>query len=336
MILVTGGLGYIGSHTVIELLNSGYEVVVIDNLSNSKKIIKEKIESITGKKFQCYLNDIRKQEDLGFIFNQHEFDSVIHFAALKSVNESIERSVDYYENNISGLINVLKCCEKYDVENFIFSSSCTVYGQPLVSVVTEETPIIKPTTPYGNSKKMGEEIINDYVESTGGKVVLLRYFNPVGSHSSGLIGDDPNGTPNNLLPYLTRVASGDLEELSVFGNDYDTIDGSCVRDYIHVVDLAMAHVKSIEYLNKSERGVSVPFNIGTGVGTSVLELINSFEEATGEKVKYKIVGRRNGDIECIYADPTKANNELGWESTHSLSDMMKSAWKYQLNKKKSI
>jgi UDP-glucose 4-epimerase len=299
MILVTGGLGYIGSHTVVELLNSGYEVVVIDNLSNSKIDIKEKIESITGKKFQYYLSDIRNTEDLDFIFNQHEIDSVIHFAALKSVNESIERSVDYYENNISGLINVLKCCEKYDVDNFIFSSSCTIYGQPLVKVVTEETPIVKPTTPYGNSKKMGEEIINDYVKSTGGKSVLLRYFNPVGSHSSGLLGDDPNGVPNNLLPYLTRVASGDLEQLSVFGNDYDTIDGSCVRDYIHVVDLAISHVKSIEYLNKSERSVSVPFNIGTGVGTSVLQLIESFEQETGKEVKYKVVGRREGDIEWL-------------------------------------
>ena len=247
------------------------------------------------------------------------------------MKESIEKSLDYYQNNISGLINVLQCCKKHNVNKFIFSSSCTVYGNPDVIMVDEQAPTKESTTPYGKSKKMGEDIIIDSTLSNNFKSILLRYFNPVGSHSSGLIGDDPSGVPNNLVPYLTKVVNGDLEQLSVFGDDYNTPDGTCIRDYIHVVDLAIAHVKSLEYLDKLNNNEYDIFNLGTGSGSSVLDLINSFEESTNKKVNYKIVGRRDGDIEAIYCNPKKANNILEWETKYNLFDMMKSAWNYQLN-----
>jgi len=331
MILVTGGAGYIGSHTVVELLNNDYKVIIVDDFTNSKPEVIDKIKIITQKSPILEIVDIKDKEKLNYIFENYDIDGVIHFAALKAVSESIEKSLDYYENNISGLINVLQCCKKHNVNKFIFSSSCTVYGNPDEIMVDEQAPTKESTTPYGKSKKMGEDIIIDSTLSNNLKSILLRYFNPVGSHSSGLIGDDPSGVPNNLVPYLTKVVNGDLEQLSVFGNDYNTPDGTCIRDYIHVVDLAIAHVKSLEYLDKLNNKEYDIFNLGTGSGSSVLDLIHSFEESTNKKVNYKIVGRRDGDIESIYCNPKKANDILEWKTKYDLLDMMKSAWNYQLN-----
>jgi UDP-glucose 4-epimerase len=331
MILVTGGAGYIGSHTVVELLNTGYEVIIVDDFSNSKPEVIDKIKIITQKSPILEIVDIKDQEKLNYVFQNNNIEGVIHFAALKAVSESIEKSLDYYQNNISGLINVLQCCKKHNVNKFIFSSSCTVYGNPDEIMVDEQAPTKESTTPYGKSKKMGEDIIIDSTLSNNFKSVLLRYFNPVGSHDSGLIGDDPSGVPNNLVPYLTKVVNGDLEQLSVFGDDYNTPDGTCIRDYIHVVDLAISHVKSLEYLDKLNNNEYDIFNLGTGSGSSVLDLINSFEESTNKKVNYKIVGRRDGDIESIYCNPKKANDILEWKTKYDLLDMMKSAWNYQLN-----
>ena len=331
MILVTGGAGYIGSHTVVELLNTGYEVIIVDDFSNSKPEVIDKIKIITQKLPILEIVDVKDEKELNYVFQNYNIEGVIHFAALKAVSESIEKSLDYYQNNISGLINVLQCCKKHNVNKFIFSSSCTVYGNPDEIMVDETAPTKEATTPYGKSKKMGEDIIIDSTLSNNFKSVLLRYFNPVGSHDSGLIGDDPSGVPNNLVPYLTKVVNGDLEQLSVFGDDYNTPDGTCIRDYIHVVDLAIAHVKSLEYLDKLNNNESDVFNLGTGSGSSVLDLINSFEKSTDKKVNYKIVGRRDGDIEAIYCNPKKANNILEWKTKYDLFDMMKSAWNYQLN-----
>tara|TARA_X000000368_G_scaffold65850_1_gene47054 strand:- start:4931 stop:5929 length:999 start_codon:yes stop_codon:yes gene_type:complete len=331
MILVTGGAGYIGSHTVVELLNNDYEVIIVDNFSNSKPEVIDKIKIITQKSPILEIVDIKEQEKINNVFQNYNIEGVIHFAALKAVSESIDKSLDYYQNNISGLINVLQCCKKHNVNKFIFSSSCTVYGNPDEIMVDETAPTKEATTPYGKSKKMGEDIIIDSTLSNNFKSILLRYFNPVGSDSSGLIGDDPSGVPNNLVPYLTKVVNGDLEQLSVFGDDYDTPDGTCIRDYIHVVDLAIAHVKSLEYLDKLNNNEYDVFNLGTGSGSSVLDLIKSFEKSTGEKVNYKITDRRDGDIEAIYCNPKKANSVLGWKTKYDLLDMMKSAWNYQLN-----
>tara|TARA_Y100000389_G_scaffold111079_1_gene108162 strand:- start:9417 stop:10415 length:999 start_codon:yes stop_codon:yes gene_type:complete len=331
MILVTGGAGYIGSHTVVELLNTGYEVIIVDDFSNSKPEVIDKIKIITQKLPILEIVDVKDEKELNYVFQNYNIEGVIHFAALKAVSESIEKSLDYYQNNISGLINVLQCCKKHNVNKFIFSSSCTVYGNPDEIMVDETAPTKEATTPYGKSKKMGEDIIIDSTLSNNFKSVLLRYFNPVGSHDSGLIGDDPSGVPNNLVPYLTKVVNGDLEQLSVFGDDYNTPDGTCIRDYIHVVDLAIAHVKSLEYLDKLNNNEYDVFNLGTGSGSSVLDLINSFEKSTDKKVNYKIVGRRDGDIEAIYCNPKKANNILEWKTKYDLFDMMKSAWNYQLN-----
>ena len=331
MILVTGGAGYIGSHTVVELLNNDYKVIIVDDFTNSKPEVIDKIKIITQKSPILEIVDIKDKEKLNYIFENYDIDGVIHFAALKAVSESIEKSLDYYENNISGLINVLQCCKKHNVNKFIFSSSCTVYGNPDVIMVDEQAPTKESTTPYGKSKKMGEDIIIDSTLSNNLKSILLRYFNPVGSHNSGLIGDDPSGVPNNLVPYLTKVVNGDLEQLSVFGDDYNTPDGTCIRDYIHVVDLAISHVKSLEYLDKLNNKEYDIFNLGTGSGSSVLDLIHSFEESTNKKVNYKIVGRRDGDIESIYCNPKKANDMLEWKTKYDLLDMMKSAWNYQLN-----
>ncbi len=331
MILVTGGAGYIGSHTVVELLNTGYEVIIVDDFSNSKPEVIDKIKIITQKSPILEIVDVKDEKELNYVFQNYNIEGVIHFAALKAVSESIEKSLDYYQNNISGLINVLQCCKKHNVNKFIFSSSCTVYGNPDEIMVDETAPTKEATTPYGKSKKMGEDIIIDSTLSNNFKSVLLRYFNPVGSHDSGLIGDDPSGVPNNLVPYLTKVVNGDLEQLSVFGDDYNTPDGTCIRDYIHVVDLAIAHVKSLEYLDKLNNNEYDVFNLGTGSGSSVLDLINSFEKSTDKKVNYKIVGRRDGDIEAIYCNPKKANNILEWKTKYDLFVMMKSAWNYQLN-----
>lgn len=331
LVLVTGGSGYIGSHTVVELLNKGYDVIIVDNFSNSKPEVIDKIKIITQKNPILEIVDIKDKDSLNNLFRSYNIDAVIHFAALKSVNESIEKSLDYYDNNVSGLINVLQCCKENNVNKFIFSSSCTVYGNPDEICVDESFPTKTPNTPYGVSKKMGEEIIIDSTKSNNFKSVLLRYFNPVGSHNSGLIGDEPNGVPNNLVPYLTKVVNGDLKQLSVFGDDYNTPDGTCIRDYIHVVDLAIAHVKSLEYLDKLNIKEYDIFNLGTGNGSSVLDLIKAFEKSTGKKVNYKIVDRRSGDVEAIYCNPKKANEKLGWKTKYNLLDMMKSAWNYQLN-----
>jgi UDP-glucose 4-epimerase len=312
-------------------LNNDYKVIIVDDFTNSKPEVIDKIKIITQKSPILEIVDIKDKEKLNYIFENYDIDGVIHFAALKAVSESIEKSLDYYENNISGLINVLQCCKKHNVNKFIFSSSCTVYGNPDVIMVDEQAPTKESTTPYGKSKKMGEDIIIDSTLSNNLKSILLRYFNPVGSHNSGLIGDDPSGVPNNLVPYLTKVVNGDLEQLSVFGDDYNTPDGTCIRDYIHVVDLAIAHVKSLEYLDKLNNKEYDIFNLGTGSGSSVLDLIHSFEESTNKKVDYKIVGRRDGDIESIYCNPKKANDILEWKTKYDLLDMMKSAWNYQLN-----
>ena len=332
-ILVTGGTGFIGSHTVVELQNSGYDVVIIDDLSNSKADVVENIEKITGirpafEKIDC--TDFAALEATFAKYNG--IKAIIHFAASKAVGESVQQPLKYYRNNIVSLVNLLELMPKYNVEGIVFSSSCTVYGQPDVLPVTEAAPTKKAESPYGNTKQINEEIIVDTVNS-GSPIssVILRYFNPIGAHPTALIGELPLGVPQNLLPYLTQTAIGIRKELSVFGDDYDTPDGSCIRDYIYVVDLAKAHVKAIDRIleNKMLEKVEV-FNLGTGRGLSVLELINEFEAATGVKLPYKIVGRRAGDIVKVWANPERANTVLGWSADTPIRDVLASAWKWQL------
>jgi UDP-glucose 4-epimerase len=332
-ILVTGGTGYIGSHTVVELQNAGYEVIVIDNLSNSHADVIDSIEKITGIRPVFEKLDCQDLQGMDQLFSKYpNIKAVIHFAASKAVGESVEKPLLYYRNNLVSLINVLELMPKYNVQGIVFSSSCTVYGQPDILPVTEDAPIKKAESPYGNTKQITEEIIRDTVAS-GAPIdaVILRYFNPIGAHPSALIGELPNGVPQNLVPYLTQTAIGIREILSVFGDDYNTPDGSCIRDFINVVDLAKAHVVAIRRIlqGKQKEKVEV-FNIGTGRGLSVLELISSFETATGVKLNYKIVGRRAGDIEKVWADPALANNELGWSATESVEDTLRSAWNWQL------
>ena len=327
-ILVTGGLGYIGSHTVVELQAEGYDVVVVDNLSNSKEEVKARIEDISGQSLELQIADVNDTNALESLFNKHQFDGVIHFAAHKAVGESVEHPVMYYQNNVSGLISLLGTMEKYGVSNLIFSSSCTVYGASTDLPVTESTQIQKAESPYGTTKILGEEIINDFAKHKGFKSILLRYFNPVGAHPSAKIGELPLGVPNNLIPYITQTAAGIREKLTVFGDDYNTEDGTCVRDYIHVVDLAKAHVKALSYCDKMSQNVDV-FNVGTGKGNTVLEVINTFEKVNGVKLNYTIGSRRGGDIEQIYADTTKVNNLLGWSAKYGIADMMKHAWAWQ-------
>ena len=326
-ILVTGGAGYIGSHTVVELLNNDMEVVVIDDFSNSKPEVLDKIKEITGKDFKFYELDYADREKLEKVFEENpDIDGVINFAGYKAVGESVKKPIDYYINNVSGALVLLDTMKKYNVKKFVFSSSATVYGEenPIPYVETMKTG--GTTNPYGTTKLFIEQILKDiYKSDNSWDIVLLRYFNPIGSHESGLIGEEPQGIPNNLMPYVVRVASGQLKELSVFGNDYDTPDGTGVRDYIHVVDLAKGHVKAIEKLNKEGSGLYV-YNLGTGVGYSVLDIINTFEKVTGQKVPYKIAPRRAGDIAMCYADPTKAYNELGWKATKTLEDMCRDSW----------
>lgn len=332
-ILVTGGTGYIGSHTVVELQNNGYDVVIVDNLSNSRAEVVDNIEKITGIRPAFEKVDCLDMEALEGVFAKYPgVKGIIHFAASKAVGESVEKPLLYYRNNLVSLINLLELMPKYNVEGIIFSSSCTVYGQPDVLPVTEQAPIKKAESPYGNTKQINEEIIRDTVASGSPiKSIMLRYFNPIGAHPTALIGELPNGVPQNLIPYLTQTAAGIREKLSVFGDDYDTPDGSCIRDYIYVVDLAKAHVIAMDrILNDKQKDKVEVFNIGTGRGLSVLELINAFEAATGVKLNYQIVGRRAGDIEKVWANPTFANEELGWKAETSIEETLRSAWNWQV------
>ena len=329
-ILVTGGTGYIGSHTCVELLNNGYEVVVLDNLSNSKIEVLDKIKQITNKDIKFYEGNMIDRDILDEIFTENKIDAVIDFAAYKAVGESVKKPVEYYTNNVSTVLVLLDVMKKYNCKNIVFSSSATVYGDPEIIPITEECKTGGTTNPYGTSKLFVEQILKDlYKSDDEWNIVILRYFNPIGAHESGLIGEEPNGIPANLMPYISKVASGKLECLSVFGNDYDTKDGTGVRDYIHVVDLAKGHIKAIEKINK-DKGLFI-YNLGTGVGYSVLDIINAFERANGIKINYKIAPRRPGDIAMCYSDPTKALNELGFKTTKTLEDMCKDAWNYEKN-----
>lgn len=331
-VLVTGGTGYIGSHTAVELINEGYEVVIVDNLSNSTKDSLDGIQKITGvrPKFEEFdLCDAGKVNQ--FFANNRDVKAIIHFAASKAVGESVEKPLLYYKNNLWSLINLLNAMSEFDVPNVVFSSSCTVYGQPEELPVTENAPIQKAMSPYGNTKQICEEIISDSIAANGSlKAISLRYFNPIGAHASAEIGELPVGVPANLVPFITQTAIGLREQLKVFGNDYDTHDGTCVRDYIHVVDLAKAHVVAIQRLleNKNKNPYEV-FNIGTGNGNTVLDIINAFEKVSGVKLNYKIVSRRPGDIEKVWADTTYANSELGWKAVSTLEETLLSAWKWE-------
>jgi UDP-glucose 4-epimerase len=331
-ILVTGGTGYIGSHTVVELLNENYEVVIIDNLSNSDEGVLDGIKEITGVKPEFHQLDLCDKEDLAdFFFRNRDVDSVIHFAAYKAVGESTEKPLKYYRNNLMSTINLLECMIDYNVSNIVFSSSCTVYGQPDHLPVDESAPVKEPLSPYGNTKQTNERMIQYTIEAGNPiKGISLRYFNPIGAHPSAIIGEIPQGVPNNLVPYITQTAMGIREELKVFGNDYNTPDGTPIRDYINVVDLSKAHVAAIARLieNNNKAGYEF-FNLGTGRGNTVLEVINAFEKATGVKLNYKIVGRRSGDVEKVYADTSYANRELGWKAEKTLEETLKSAWEFE-------
>ena len=329
-ILVTGGAGYIGSHTVVELLDAGYEVVVVDNLSNSSKESLKRVEEITGKSVSFYENDIADMDAMDKIFSENDIDAVIHFAGLKAVGESVEKPLEYYKNNISGTLNMCEVMRNHDVKNIIFSSSATVYGDPETVPITEECPKGVCTNPYGWTKSMLEQILMDInVSDPEWNVILLRYFNPIGAHKSGRIGEDPNGIPNNLMPYITKVATGQLEKLNVWGNDYPTPDGTGVRDYIHVVDLANGHVKALEKIVENP-GVKI-YNLGTGKGYSVLEVVENFKEASGVDVPYVIGPRRPGDIAECYADASLAKTELGWEAEFGIKEMCADSWNWQKN-----
>lgn len=325
-ILVTGGTGYIGSHTCVELLQKGYEVVVFDNLFNSKRDVVDKIEKITGKKIKFYKADMLDKESMRPVFEENTFDAVIHFAGLKAVGESVEKPLWYYQNNIAGTLNLCELMNEYNCKKIIFSSSATVYGSPKTVPITEDFPL-STTNPYGSTKLMLERILSDFcVPDKDWSVILLRYFNPIGAHESGLLGESPNGIPNNLMPYIMQVAVGKLPELGVFGNDYDTPDGTGVRDYIHVVDLAKGHVNAVEKVT-SDSGVNI-YNLGTGNGYSVLDIVKAFEEANGVKIPYSIKPRRAGDIATCYANPKKAKEELGWEAQYDLKKMCQDSWRF--------
>lgn len=329
-VLVTGGAGFIGSHTVVELLNAGYEVVIVDNFSNSKPQALDAIKTITKKDFKFYEVDLLDKENLNNVFEDNkDIEAVIHFAALKAVGESVAKPIEYYHNNITGTLSLLECMKKHNVKKIVFSSSATVYGDPKSVPIKEDFPKCA-TNPYGQTKVMIEQILEDvHTSDNEWSVVLLRYFNPIGAHESGLIGESPNGIPNNLMPYINQVALGKLDHLNIFGNDYNTPDGTGVRDYIHVVDLAKGHIKAIERTTKMT-GVE-SYNLGTGKGYSVLEIVKNFEKATGVKIKYEIAPRRPGDIAECYADPSKAENVLGWKAEKNLEDMCKDSWKFTKN-----
>ena len=327
-ILVTGGAGFIGSHTCVELLNADYEVVVVDNLCNASEESLRRVEKITGKKVTFYEADIRDAEALNAIFEKESVDAVIHFAGLKAVGESVAKPLEYYQNNIAGTITLCDVMRTHGVKNIIFSSSATVYGDPAFIPITEECPKGICTNPYGWTKWMLEQILTDlHTADPEWNVVLLRYFNPIGAHKSGLMGEDPKGIPNNLIPYITQVAIGKLECLGVFGDDYDTHDGTGVRDYIHVVDLAIGHVKALKKIEE-KAGVCV-YNLGTGVGYSVLDMVHAFEKACGKKIPYQIKPRRAGDIATCYSDATKAKEELGWVAERGLEEMCEDSWRWQ-------
>jgi UDP-glucose 4-epimerase len=328
-ILVTGGAGYIGSHTCVELLSSGYDIVVVDSFCNSKPEALKRVSEITGKEFPVYHIDLLQKDNLETVFSKHSIKAVIHFAGLKAVGESVATPLLYYHNNIIGTLMLCEVMQAYGVKKIVFSSSATVYGTPERVPISEDFPL-QPTNPYGRTKLMIEEILRDlYIADNEWSIALLRYFNPIGAHPSGRIGEDPNGIPNNLMPYITQVAVGKLKELRVFGNDYPTVDGTGVRDYIHVVDLAIGHVKALEKVMNTT-GIEA-YNLGTGRGYSVLELVSAFEKVTGIKIPYKIVGRRPGDVAICYADSTKAKEELGWVATRGIEEMCRDAWRWQSN-----
>ena len=329
MILVTGGCGYIGSHTVVELLDDNRDVVIVDNFSNSSPNVLDSIKEITDKDFKFYKIDITNEDDLEVVFKENKIDSVIHFAALKAVGESVEKPLEYYYNNLNSTLVLLKLMKKYNVKNFVFSSSATVYGSPKTLPINEDFPL-STTNPYGASKLIIENILKDICKADSSfNVAILRYFNPVGAHKSGLIGENPNGIPNNLMPYITKVSIGELPFLNVYGNDYDTNDGTGVRDYIHVLDLANGHLKALDKIHTSP-GLVI-YNLGTGNGYSVLDLVNTYSKVNNVDIPYKIVERRAGDIAKCFADPTKANKELNWSCKYNLEDMCKDSYTFQLN-----
>ena len=329
MILVTGGAGYIGSHTTLLLLEVGYEVVVFDNLSNASKESLKRVEELTGKKIVFEEGDLRDRKRLDEVFDKYEIESVIHFAGLKAVGESVEKPLEYYDNNICGTLRLLEAMQDAGCKKIVFSSSATVYGDPATTPIKEDFPT-SATNPYGRTKLFIEEILQDlYVSDHSFQIAILRYFNPVGAHKSGRIGEDPNGIPNNLMPYISQVAVGKREHLNVFGGDYDTKDGTGVRDYIHVMDLSDAHLKALEYLNKHKEHKPLVVNVGAGQGYSVLDMVKAFEKASGKKVPYKIVERRPGDIATCYAEPSYAKEVLGWEAKRGIKEMCEDAWRWQ-------
>ena len=330
-ILVTGGTGYIGSHTAVELLNSNYEIIIVDNLSNSKIEVVDKIKQITGKDFKFYQIDLRDKDKLSNIFKENKIDAVIHFAGLKAVGESVEKPLLYYRNNLDSTLTLCEVMNEYNVKKLVFSSSATVYGSQKVLPI-KETASLSTTNPYGSTKLFIEYILDDiYKSDNEWSIIKLRYFNPVGAHVSGIIGEDPNGIPNNLMPYISKVATKELPYLNVFGNDYNTKNGTGVRDYIHVVDLAKGHLKALEYIDNNKGSIAV--NLGTGVGYSVLDIVKSYEKVNNIEIPYKIVDRRDGDIEECYADPSKAYELLNWKTEKTLDDMVKSAYNYVINNK---
>ena len=330
-ILVTGGAGFIGSHTCVELLNAGYEIVIVDNLYNSSEKSLDRVRELTGKDFAFYPYDIRDKEALRKVFNEHKIDACIHFAGLKAVGESVKKPLEYYDNNIGGTLALCEVMREYNCKKIVFSSSATVYGSSNISPLKEDMKTGGTTNPYGTTKYMIEIILEDFHKGDNEwAVTLLRYFNPIGAHKSGRIGENPNGIPNNLMPYITQVAIGKLPYLNVFGDDYDTHDGTGVRDYIHVVDLALGHVKALEKILENEPKVNV-YNLGTGNGYSVLDIVKAFEQASGQKVEYKIVERRSGDLAVCYSDASKAFNELGWKAERGLLEMCEDSWRWQSN-----
>ena len=337
MVIVTGGTGYIGSHTCVELINNGYDVVILDNLSNSEESVLDSIEEISGKRPQFFKVDIDNAAQLASVFEQigNKAKSVIHFAAKKAVGESVKEPLLYYRNNLDSLMNILVEMDKHQIPNLVFSSSCTVYGQPEVCPVTETTPRKEAESPYGNTKSMCEDIIRDSTRAQDLRAISLRYFNPVGAHTSAKIGELPVGIPNNLVPYVTQTAAGIRKELTIFGDDYETEDGTCIRDYIHVVDLAKAHLQALRKLEATtdKRSYDI-FNIGTGKGSSVLDVVNTFEKATGVSVNYRVGPRREGDITSVFADTKKANEELNWKSELSLEEALRSSWNWEQNYRK--
>ena len=332
-VLVTGGAGYIGSHTCLELLNQNYEVVVIDNLSNSSAKSIERVEKITGRNLKFYKIDLLDQKSVENVFKNEHIEAVIHFAGLKVVGKSIENPIEYYQNNVTATLILCDIMKNYGVKDIVFSSSATVYGEPVFLPITEDCPVGKITNPYGQTKAVIEQILKDiYISDNEWNIVLLRYFNPIGAHISGMIGEDTKGTPNNLLPYITKVAMGELECINIFGNDYDTPDGTGVRDYIHVVDLALGHIKALKKI-KEKKGV-LTYNLGTGKGYTVMQVIHTFEKVCGKKLKYEIKPRRKGDVAVCYADVSKAKSELGWEAEYDIERMCEDAWRWQLNNPK--